>query len=111
MEDKDRRRCLRRNAFVAVSINTPTRRGRFGMTRNVSSTGVLIGTASRFQIGEQAWLTFRSDQRAVHNVRGRIVRLQVNDEAETPIWHYLMAVRLADPLPDATVKKLDSIPY
>ena len=108
MDDAERRRNNRRNAFTAVSINTPTRRGRFGMTRNISRTGMLIGTASRFQIGEQAWLTFRSDKRSVHNLRGRIVRLQVNDQAETPIWHYLMAVRLSDPIPEATIKTIET---
>jgi hypothetical protein len=111
MDDNERRRTNRRDAFIAVSINTPTRRGRFGMTRNVSKNGMLIGTASRFRIGEQAWLTFRSDKRSVHNLRGRIVRLEVNDSAETPIWHYLMAVRLADPLPETTIKRLDTAPY
>lgn len=108
----ERRRCERLPVAIPTRIDTPSFQGRIGVTRNVSRTGMLIGTPSRFRIGERATLELRvgeGDSARSIEQSGRIVRLEMNGRDETGIWSYLMAVRFSDPLPDDVLAHVQSI--
>jgi len=95
----DRRRARREYFTVAARIDTTKRPERFGMTRNISRTGALLATPSRFNIGERALLRFvNRDGVQGEPVQARIVRLELNPEDPVGVWPYFMAVRFLEPL-------------
>ncbi len=109
--DSERRRSLRLPLWVPTRIDTATQPNRFGMTRNVSSTGALLGTPTRFRIGERADIELRLPNQEPKNVPGRIVRLEVNESDEVGLWRYLMAVRFLEPLSeDVLIAATDDVP-
>jgi len=73
----------------------------FAVSRNLSTTGSLIATASELAVG--APITLRLQLRredAERWVQGTIVRLVPNADDPHGIWPYLVAVRYAAELPD-----------
>jgi hypothetical protein len=97
----ERRRALRQPLTIPARVDTKSRPQRFAMTRNVSKTGALLATPSRFHIGERATLRFRTpDSSDYRRVEARIVRLELNPENHVGLWPYLAAVRFAEPLDD-----------
>ncbi len=104
----ERRRSDRHAVSLPTRIDTPSFSGRIGVTCNVSSTGVLLGTPSRFRIGERAQVELRlgdGDDVQVVAREGRIVRLELNAQDESGLWSYLMAVRFSEPLDDVTLAR------
>lgn len=55
-----RQREARHPVNTAVAIDVGDRRGRVGVTRNVSATGMLFHSASRFSVGDLLSLRFRA---------------------------------------------------
>jgi hypothetical protein len=96
----DRRVFLRRSYSTAVGIDTSTRRGRVGVTRNVSPGGVLFHSRSRFALGEEIDLRIRppNGRRAERFVRGVVVRSD-SDRRDT-LFPNLTAVAFPEPLPE-----------
>jgi hypothetical protein len=100
-QDAERRRALRQPLTIPARVDTKSRPQRFAMTRNLSKTGALLATPSRFHIGERATLRFRTpDSSDYRRVEARIVRLELNPQDQVGIWPYLAAVRFAEPLED-----------
>ncbi len=98
---EERRRAGRRPVIIPARVDTKSRPQRFAMTRNVSRTGALLATPSRFRIGERAILRFRTpDTREYQQVEARIVRLELNRDDQVGIWPYLAAVSFSRPLDD-----------
>ncbi len=96
----ERRRALRQPVTIPARVDTKSRPQRFAMTRNVSKTGALLATPSRFRIGERATLRFRTPNASDYTrVEARIVRLELNPDNHVGIWPYLAAVHFAEPLP------------
>jgi len=95
----ERRRSFRKPVAIPARVDTKTRPQRFAMTRNVSRTGALLATPSRFKIGERATLRFRTpDASDYTRVEAQIVRLELNPDDGVGIWPYLAAVRFRTPL-------------
>ncbi len=83
-----------------MHIDAPDKPGRVGMACNASATGMLIGTQSRFQIGQWIALRFKPHVRAPWiPVRGRIVRIELDEERE--MFRRLIAVEFEKPLASA----------
>lgn len=97
--EDERRRARRRHLTVPVRIDTTSRPERFAITRNLSRTGALLATPSRFRIGAKAVLLFHARSRGERSpVAARIVRLELNPEDATGLWPYLAAVAFETPL-------------
>jgi hypothetical protein len=95
----ERRRALRLAVILPTRIDTKSRPQRFAMTRNVSRTGALLATPSRFGIGERAILRFRAPDASDYTlVEAQIVRLELNQDNPAGMWPYLAAVRFEAPL-------------
>lgn len=94
---RERRRAPRRTFPIPVHIDAEGKPGRVGMAENASATGMLIGTQSRFQVGQWLSLRFKPDGRAGWiPVRGRIVRIELDEERE--LFRRLIAVEFERPL-------------
>jgi hypothetical protein len=98
---RERRRATRQDALIPARIDSESRADRLAISRNLSRTGALLGTPSRFRIGERTWLSFQLDGECVSEISGRIVRLELNHDDDTGIWRFLMAVQFHEPLPDS----------
>lgn len=89
----DRRRHAREEAFFPVQIDSTEKADRVGMVRNRSDSGLLIGTPSRFSVGEKLRLTFAPEPGQTRRaVVGRVVRTGIDDEAD--LFRQLIGVEL-----------------
>lgn len=96
--ERERRRFPRRRLSTPIGIDTERKRGRAGMTRDVSAGGILFHSRSTYQIGEEVELRFRPPgAEEERQARGRVVRTW---EAASPdaFFRYLTAVRFHKPL-------------
>jgi hypothetical protein len=94
---RERRRAPRHTFVVPVHIDAVDKPGRVGMAENASATGMLIGTQSRFQVGQ--WLLLRFKPRVEAPwvpVRGRIVRIELDEERE--LFRRLIAIDFDQPI-------------
>jgi len=84
----DRRRHARCETFLAVQIDGPNKLGRIGITHNLSATGMLLATASRFHEGQCLSLTIKHKSGHQRRVLGRVTRM-------TERWAHAFPRRLA----------------
>ncbi len=94
----NRRRHDRHPLYYAVQIDTAEKRERVGVARNTSISGVLVGSPSRFQRGQEVELSFRVAPEEDHTrVSGTIVRC---DRDPSGGWFsHVYAVQFARELP------------
>ena len=95
--ESDRRTSTRMPATIAVEIDGQSRKGRLGVTRDASQTGLLMATPSRFDIGEELDLKLYVGHDIKH-VRGRVARIETNPPRSTEMWRYKLAIQLIEPL-------------
>lgn len=95
---RERRRAPRFPVVLAVELSTAEKPARCGVTRDASSCGMLIVTASRFAEGEQLDVAVHGHAGAFARVRGRIVRIDENPFSSPEPWRYRLAVDLDAPL-------------
>src|SRR5438874_6413078 len=94
----ERRVHARHTARFVVSIETKTRRGRFGIARNASAGGVLFNTPSHFDPGEEVTLTILFPTRMPMRVKAHVVRVE---EASVGLpWRCITAAQFDAPQPD-----------
>jgi hypothetical protein len=68
---------------VPIRLDTERKTERFGVSRNVSASGMLLRTRSRFNIGDRIGLTFRfASDSSDRRLDGEVVRLE-RDHADT----------------------------
>jgi hypothetical protein len=96
----ERRIRNRQPAAIPIQIDTEARHDRIGIIWNLSDTGALVGTSSRFQIADRAVLHLRPEGGEPHDLEARIVRLEVADTQSGGVFRYRMAVRFLEPLPE-----------
>jgi hypothetical protein len=92
---QNRRRSARQPVNVAVSITSPDRPEQIGVSRDVSDSGMLFHSLSRFDIGIRVQLLFRTGERE-QLVTGRVVRA-----SRDPAWSFYphaTAVTFVDPI-------------
>ena len=94
----ERRRYERKPVTVPVNVSTRIRRDRVGVTRDLSASGVLFHSVSKFEPGENVVLMFKVNKRH-GSTTGRVVRSVANDNADT-VFRYLTAVCFDAPLLD-----------
>ncbi len=71
----ERRKYPRRELFLPVRLDGRDKHGRIGVSHNVSASGMLVATPSRFEPGEVVDLTIRQGDGSEACVRGRILRI------------------------------------
>jgi hypothetical protein len=96
---KDHRRFERFNVWLPLHIDSDKKKARVGVTRNMSASGLMFGTRSRYAVGQNLDLTFRVDLRAPERLlRARIVRLDGTDDGG--MFPRRVAVEFTEPLPE-----------
>lgn len=70
----DKRRYERQNCAELVNITTETRKDRAGLVRDVSPSGLLILSRSKFEVGERVELTMHLTRLGYRKTTGRVVR-------------------------------------
>jgi hypothetical protein len=95
--DSDRRFSTRRPTIIAVEIDGTERKGRLGVSRDTSQTGMLMATPSRFEIGEELSLKLFVNH-TCEEVRGRVIRVETTPMKGNEIWRYRLAVEFTEPL-------------
>jgi len=100
------RRHLRFRVRFPVALESPAKRGRVGVVRDVSAGGVLLGTPSRFSAGQRVRLRFRSRVDGPETeVVGTVVRSEPNPDGD---WlTRLIAIRFDREVNDARVAELE----
>lgn len=87
----ERRQAARLRVSVPVAITTSYAPERVGMTRDVSATGILFHSVTKFDIGEDMRLVFTvNNANAV--ATGRVVRAHVDPSLDSS-FRYITAVK------------------
>jgi len=94
----ERREHTRHVARFVLSIETATRRGRFGIAKNASAGGVLFNTPSHFDAGEELMLTILFLTRMPMRVKANIVRVE-NANGALP-WRCIAAAKFESAQPE-----------
>ncbi len=77
------RRHPRTNVSFPVAIDAPEKGGRVGVVRNVSASGLLVGTPSQFRAGQRVRVRFKTRRRGPsYDVPGTIVRVGLDPSGE-----------------------------
>lgn len=98
----DRRGGPRTPAVVAVALESETKPGRQGVTRDVSDNGLLIVTRSHFSKGDRVRIKLHARSTRL-DVVGRVVRVDQNPISSPELWPYRVGVALDEPLPCAAL--------
>jgi hypothetical protein len=89
----ERRRHYRVDVFFPVQIDSTHKSDRIGIARNSSHSGLLIGTPSHFQVGDELELTYApAFGQPYQKVKGHVVRINLDEEAD--LFRQLVAVEL-----------------
>lgn len=102
----ERRHHTRHPIQVPVNVSAGARRDRVGMIRDLSRSGILFHSLSRFELGERLALMFRVD-RAKGSTGGQVVRVDTDDHPDN-IFRFLTAVRFDAPLLDLEIPQHDT---
>jgi len=86
---------MRETVFAPTCINTQERRDRVGMIREMSRTGALFHSRSRFAVGERLALTYRAESGDFALAEGTVVRA-FRDTCEDNMFPFLTAVQFRD---------------
>lgn len=103
--DGERRRFGRHPVSTPVNVCTVSRRDRAGMIRDVSASGLLFHSLSKFAIGERVSLMFyvrRGNERLKGSTGGEVVRAYVDDDVNN-FFRNVTAVRFDAPLIDLEI--------
>lgn len=95
---EDRRSKPRTAAVLAVALDSETKVGRHGVTRDLSSKGLLIVTPSHFSKGDRLKIKVHAGKAGV-DISGRVTRVDENPISSPELWRYRVGVELDEPLP------------
>jgi hypothetical protein len=97
----NRRRASRHVVVVPVQIDSAERKDRLGVTRDVSESGTLLLSNSKFAVGEKLAVTFyvTPDSSTGRKVQGEVVRVEPLPAGIQ--WRFAMALHFAEPLSEA----------
>jgi hypothetical protein len=94
----DRRGKPRTAAVLAVALESETKVARHGVTRDLSTKGLLIVTPSHFAKGDRLRIKVHAGHVGV-DVSGRVTRVDENPISSPELWRYRVGVELDEPLP------------
>jgi hypothetical protein len=97
--DDNRRVEQRHEAVIVVALDHD---GKFGVTRDVSETGLLIATRFRYAIGDEIELTIHRPDGPIH-ANATVVR--VEDTPPPAEWRYRIAARIDIKLPPEAIEE------
>lgn len=89
---------------LAVELNSKSKQGRCGVTRNASGKGLLIVTPSRFAVGDELDLAVHVGTQS-DRTSARVVRVEENTRDSAEVWRYRLAVELHGKLSDALIEE------
>jgi hypothetical protein len=101
----DRRTKPRTAAVLAVALESETKNGRHGVTRDLSAKGLLIVTPSHFTKGDRLKIKVHTGNAGV-DVVGRVTRVDENPISSPELWRYRVGVELDEPLPVSLVTRV-----
>ncbi len=96
----ERRESPRTRTTVAVAIDGQVRKHRFGVSRDLSATGMLLATPSKFEVGEELALTVYLAGNVSRSIHGRVTRVEINPYQSNEPWRYKLALVYDEPDPD-----------
>lgn len=104
MNEDDRRNFPRQDVLFAIRIDGKSRTDTLGISRNLSSTGVLCDSLSRFQVGDRLSLKWKPSLRdeRVSEAQGTVVRFETHDGAGRPVLPYIVAIRFDGPIEEVS---------
>ncbi|MCW5814135.1 MAG: PilZ domain-containing protein [Labilithrix sp.] len=88
--------------MLAVGLATDAKANRHGVTRDLSTKGLLIVTPSHFSKGDRLKITVHGNDGGV-DVEGRVARVDENPISSPELWRYRVGVELDRPLPEELV--------
>jgi hypothetical protein len=94
----DRRRFERLPIQVPVNVSTTERRDRVGMIRDLSASGLLFHSLSRYAIGERVIVMFKLNH-GKGVTAGHVVRAQIDENLDN-FFRFMTAVSFDAPLLD-----------
>ncbi len=94
----NRRRFARHPIQVPIKVSTQVRRDRVGVIRDLSASGLLFHSVSRFEIGERVTVLFKLPHGS-GSTAGHVVRTDTDEHPDNP-FRFLTAVRFDAPLLD-----------
>ena len=100
---EDRREEPRTSVVMAVALESETKAGRHGVTRDLSTRGLLIVTPSHFTKGDRLKIKVHGSAGADVDVEGRVTRVDENPISSPELWRYRVGVELDAPLPVSIV--------
>ncbi len=102
-KSSNRRRAQRHVVVVPVQIDSDQRKERLGVTRDVSDSGTMLLSNSKFTVGEKLELTFyvTSNPQDVKKTVGEVIRVEQLQSGLQ--WRYAMALAFKSPLPEVQV--------
>ena len=86
---EDRRAAPRQEAYISAALETSTGRSTIAITRDISTTGVLILTRLPLEVGEIVKLTAVVGG-AQHTLSAKVVRVEPLEAHE--LWRYKAAI-------------------
>jgi hypothetical protein len=95
--DSNRRGAERQEAVIVVALDHD---GQFGVTRDVSESGLLIATRCKFSVGDEIELTIHQPSGPIE-ANGTVIR--VEDTPPPAEWRYRIAVRIDITLPEDAI--------
>lgn len=86
---------MRETVFAPANINTQERQDRVGMIREMSRTGALFHSRSKFAVGERIAITYRGADGQLTNADATVVRA-FRDTCEDNMFPWMTAIHFED---------------
>lgn len=98
----ERRRARRYRVWLPMRVEADGATLGIAVSHDVSTTGVLMGTADAFEVGKALTITFQGTPKHPEEQRatGKIVRVDANEVDPHGLWPYRVAVEFESAVPE-----------
>ena len=90
---QDSRKTPRKELALALEIDDGARCGRLAVSRNVSTTGLLINTPSRFAVGSKVTVRVHTQDGRVSKLDAEVARVTETGPRSNEPWRYSVGLR------------------
>jgi hypothetical protein len=98
---EERRHSTRYPVWFPMSVDSGSCEDGLAVSQNISTAGVLMATAVTLEEGAPATVSFQlTPKDSERAIRGRIVRVCVNDRDPDGLWPRLIAIEFKEPVPE-----------
>lgn len=93
---KDARKLPRQALALALEMDDEStrRRGRLGVTRNLSPRGLLLNTPSRFEVGTELGVRLHLADGGQKRFAASVIRVEESQRGSDDPWRYRLALEL-----------------